>query len=89
MVLSLAPKKYSSGVLKESSTAGRTIEKAISIKNALVRILLAFSLLPLPSSMAARGAPPLPANEAKADTISSIGMHSPSPVSAIAPTSGI
>ena len=47
------------------------------------------SLSPRPMAMDARGAPPMLTNAANALTTMITGMHTPNPVSASAPVSGI
>lgn len=64
-------------------------ERIISILKLLPNIFSASSISFLPSSIEARGAPPIPAKAAKAEMIRIIGRVTPTPVSAKSPYSGI
>ena len=55
----------------------------------LPSVFSADSASPFPMKMEALGAPPYPANAAKAVTIIIKGIHTPTPVKAASPTSGI
>ena len=65
------------------------MDKSICIVKQLASIFSASSFLFLPIKIVARGAPPFPTNAAKAVIIMISGMQTPTPVSAIAPVSGI
>ena len=67
----------------------RKAEKTRRRENPFPRIRSASSFFPLPSAMAESGAPPAPTNALKADMITIMGSASPTPVRAVAPTSGI
>ncbi len=60
-----------------------------SMEKQLPRIFSAPSRLPAPSWMEASGAPPIPANAAKAETSRMMGNVTPTPVSASAPVPGM
>ena len=64
-------------------------EIIICVTKQLPRVFSASSLLPLPIKIEARGAPPLPTKAANAVIIIMIGIHTPTPVKASAPLSGI
>ena len=89
MVFSLAPKASSRSRLQISKTAVSAAATASSKVKQPAMVRSAFSFWPLPMKMDARGAPPPPASAAKADTIIMSGIHTPTPVSARLPTSGI
>ena len=55
----------------------------------LPRMRSAPFLSPAPSRMLARGAPPMPANAAKAEMTIKMGKATPTPVRAVAPMPGM
>ena len=89
MVFSLAPKASNRSWFQSSNAAVNTAETISCIVKQLPSVRSADSISPRPMKMEARGAPPLLMSAAKAETIMISGMHTPTPVSAIAPTSGI
>ena len=66
---------------------GQMSGKELARKQAVVLTLSLIHILPM--RIEALGAPPLPTKAAKADTIRISGMHTPTPVSARAPASGM
>ena len=77
------------GVRNSWNAAVSTTLSASSRETQLPKICSAPSLSPAPRRMPARGAPPMPAKAAKADTIISTGKVTPTPVRAVAPMSGM
>ena len=89
MVLELAPNASSSGRFQMSTTAVSTADTSNCVTKQLPRICSASAVRFLPKAMEARGAPPLPTNAAKAEMIRISGIHTPTPVSASAPSPGM
>lgn len=88
MMASEAPNIYNSGVLKMLKMTVSVTDSTRSMEKQLPRIFSAPSRLPAPSWMEASGAPPIPANAAKAETSRMMGNVTPTPVSASAPGAG-
>ena len=89
MVFSLAPNTSSISRLHSSITAVRMTEMmACSIKQP-PRIFSASASFPRPMAMDARGAPPEATKAEKAETIRISGIHTPTPVRARLPSTGI
>ena len=89
MVFSLAPKASSASRPQRSSTAVSTMEMPICSVKQPPSVFSALSISLRPMKIDARGAPPEAVKHAKADTIRMIGRHTPTPVSARLPTSGM
>ena len=86
MVLSLAPKMRSMGSANAMNTAVSTSAAATSSVKLLPMIRSEPGTFPRPSSMEARGAPPMAIRAAKAEITMMMGRHTPTPVSASFPT---
>ena len=89
MVLSLAPNRRRISCPKSRNTAVSATASASIRSKQLPSVRSASSRSPLPSRMEARGAPPMPASAAKAEIARMAGSVTPTPVSAVAPMSGI
>ena len=89
MVSGVAPKASKKLRPPISSTTVRRADTRIWSKKQLPRISSADSLSLRPMAMEDRGAPPLLTRAAKAETIMMRGIQTPTPVSAIAPSSGM
>ena len=77
------------GSLKMLNPTVRATAAISSKVRELPRIFSAFSRLPAPSWIEAKGAPPWPAKAAKADTSIIMGKVTPTPVSAMSPTADV
>ena len=88
MVSPLAPKVKRILWPKIWMTAVRTRDTAIRAVVQFPRIFSASSLRPLPSIMEALGAPPMLTRAANAEMAMMMGKVTPTPVRALAPTSG-
>ena len=86
MVLSLAPNTRSMGSAKSRNTAVSTTAAATSMVMLLPMIRSDSARFPRPSSMDARGAPPIAISAAKAEITMMMGRHTPTPVRASLPT---
>ena len=89
MVFSLAPKAISRSRFQIRRTAVSTTEIRICSTKQFPSVFSADTLSFFPIKMDALGAPPYPTRAANAETIMISGMHTPTPVSAAAPISGI
>ena len=89
MVFSLAPKAIRKLLFPVKRMMVSKRDTMICVVKQLPRVRSADSLSPFPIKIEALGAPPFPTRAAKAETIMMRGMHTPTPVSASAPFSGI
>ena len=89
MVSSLAPKAMSSGRLKSRNTTVSTRLADTAPVTQLPRIFSAPARSPRPRKMEARVAPPMAVRAAKAEMIIMRLMHTPTPVRAVRPTTGM
>ena len=88
-MFSLAPNAMRKSRFQISSTAVNTTEIMICSTKQFPSVFSADPLSFFPIKIDARGAPPYPTSAANAETIMISGMHTPTPVSAVAPISGI
>ena len=77
------------GRMKANEKAVSATASATSVAKQLPRMRSAAFSSPWPIIMLARGAPPMPMRFAKADISMMSGKHTPSPVSAAAPSPGM
>ena len=89
IVFSLAPNARSRSSLKTNSIIVRITEIIICNTKHPPNVLSADSTSFFPINIDALGAPPEPTSAANADTIIISGIHTPTPVKARLPTSGI